>query len=58
MQILVTQKGAIHNVLRRFQWGKSDDIEEIDLGAFIYYLRVFWSFLEPPTLLRKDIFIT
>ena len=27
-------------------------------GAFIYYIRVFGGFLEPPTLLCKDIFIT
>ena len=27
-------------------------------GAFIYYITVFGGFLEPPTLLCKDIFIT
>ena len=28
------------------------------LGAFFYYVRVIWGFLEPPTHLYKDIFTT
>ena len=27
-------------------------------GAFVYYGRVFWCFLEPPIPLSKDIFMT
>ena len=27
-------------------------------GPFLYYVRVFWGFFEPPTHLRKDIFTT
>ena len=27
-------------------------------GQFLYYVRVFWGFFEPPTLLRKDVFTT
>ena len=27
-------------------------------GPFLYYVRVFWGFFEPPTHLRKDVFTT
>ena len=27
-------------------------------GPFLYYVRVFWGFFEPPTHLRKDIVTT
>ena len=27
-------------------------------GPFLYYVRVYWGFFEPPTHLHKDIFTT
>ena len=29
---------------------------DYDKGPFLYYVKVFWGFFEPPTHLRKDIF--
>ena len=36
----------------------STELHILDKGPFLYYVRVVWGFIEPPTHLRKDIFTT
>ena len=48
----------LHSVNMSFLLLNSDQKYKFSKGPFLYYVRVFWGFFEPPTHLGKDIFTT